>query len=104
VEVEPPGGEAFRGKRCRWFQVRLTLAGSKPGNEGRPADTLKIAVQPDGLGVGGNAPFRSPEKDAMCVASRSITRGGMEFRSTGLISIRDLRNAIDGPYAHERRK
>ena len=28
-----------------------------------PANALEIAVQPDGLGVGGNAPFRSSEED-----------------------------------------
>ena len=36
---------------------------NEDGSE-KPGDALKIAVQPNGLGVGGNAPFRSSEKDA----------------------------------------
>ena len=45
------------------LQVRLALAGSGLVTGVGPSDMLKITVQANGLRIGGNAPFRSPEKD-----------------------------------------
>src|SRR6266852_2128999 len=44
------------------LQVRFTLARSLVTRVGA-ANALEIAVQSDGLGIGGNAPFRSSEED-----------------------------------------
>src|SRR5437016_3247246 len=44
------------------LQVRLALAGSRLVTRVAPADTVKITVQPNGLRIGRNAPFRSSEK------------------------------------------
>src|SRR5258708_36757481 len=46
------------------LQVRFAFAGRSLIMGVAAADTLEITVQPDGLGVGGNAPFRSSEEDA----------------------------------------
>src|SRR6267142_1496541 len=64
VELSHQGAKLFEEGDADGLQVRLAFAGSGLVTGIGAGDTLKIAVQPNGLGVGGNAPFRSSEKDA----------------------------------------
>src|SRR5437879_9269233 len=63
------------------LQVRLALARSMLVTRIGPGDTLKITVQPNGLGIGGNAPFRSSEKDTdvRCVEVHHPRRNGISL-------------------------
>jgi hypothetical protein len=64
VQLSDQGAELFKESDADRLQVRLASADSGLVTRVGPADTLKIAVQPNGLGIGGNTPFRSSEKDA----------------------------------------
>src|ERR1700687_12124 len=64
VELSDQGAKLLEESDAHGFQGRLALAGSGLVTGVAPGYTLKITVQPSGLGIGGNAPFRSSEKNA----------------------------------------
>ena len=105
VELSDQGAKLFKESDADGFQIRLTLAGSRLVTGVGPGDTLKIAVQPNGLGVGGNAPFRSSEKDANVrgVEVHNSRRDGISLH--GLIDGREdddvLGHVNDGTAASE---
>src|SRR5713101_4788492 len=61
VELRDQRAKFFEESDVDGLQIRLALAGRGLVTGVGPADTLKIAVHSNGLRVGGNAPFRSPE-------------------------------------------
>src|SRR6267378_24787 len=64
VELSDQGTKLLEESDAHGLQVRLALARSGLVTRVAPGYTLKITVQPSGLGIGGNAPFRSSEKHA----------------------------------------
>src|SRR5258708_8546972 len=64
VELSDQRAKLLKEGDADRLQIRFALAGSGLVTGIAPGDTLKIAVQPNGLGVGRNAPFRSSEKHA----------------------------------------
>jgi hypothetical protein len=64
MELSDQGAKPLKEGDADRLQIRFALAGSGLVTGIAPRDTLKITVQANGLGVGGNPPFRSSEKHA----------------------------------------
>ena len=64
MELSDQWAKLLEESDAHGLQVRLTLAGSGLVTRVAPGDPLKIPVQPNGLWISRNAPFRSSEEHA----------------------------------------
>src|SRR5258708_37778264 len=88
VELSDQGTKLLEESDPHGFQVRLALARSGLVTRIAPGYTLKITIQPSGLGIGGDGASPRSEKHAAGQCGAGAIAGGDGWSPRGLIKYR----------------